>query len=117
MEELSLEHLDALHLVGDPPAEPAEQLFEDVQGDILAGGFPKKHELFLFFSIESPKDFCQALHQDTTLKLFSTGSEVQNVRQYIKLAKGLALKPLKLAFATISFSVTGLKKAGTFSSS
>ncbi|EON68703.1 hypothetical protein W97_07961 [Coniosporium apollinis CBS 100218] len=55
-------------------------LFTDVQGDILAGGLPKKHEIFWFFTIHpnKAKSFCQNIGNATGDGML-TFSSVQNI--------------------------------------
>ena len=107
------QHIESFTMDSSPPPPvAAETLLSVTQGDILAGGIPKKNEAFLFFNIQSPKDFCQILHLETTLDLFSTGKFVANRRTYIRLAKTRDVKEsFFMAIANISFSATGLTKA------
>ena len=107
-------------LAGDPQPVPLDELHKEVQADILIGGIPKRNETFLFFSIQSPKDFCQTLSLDTTLDLFKTTGYVANIRAYFKAkrlyidaTKDVNMPDLSLAMANISFSAAGLKKART----
>ncbi|KAJ9655308.1 hypothetical protein H2201_008833 [Coniosporium apollinis] len=55
-------------------------LFKDVQGDILAGGLPKKYEIFSFFTIrpDKVKSFCVNLGNATGDGML-TFSSVQNI--------------------------------------
>lgn len=101
---------------GPPPVE-MESLLINTQGDVFLGGIMKKNEHFVFMSIDDPQKFCETLHLDTSIDLFSSGRFVVNHRKYIidtkNMAKELGLPPPPLligAQANISFSATGLQK-------
>ena len=93
---------------------PATKLLGIVQGDVLAGGIPKKTEQFLFFNITpaAEKDFCGKLDLTATRALFSNGADVAVKRAEILAAKAKTGKEdtLPVAVANMSFSFMGLTK-------
>lgn len=87
-------------------------ILKDVQGDILRNGFPKKAEMFCFFTIRDPKAFCQNIKK---IKIW-TGADVAKLRAEIEAAKTKArTKNTKLelvpnAQTNIAFTFKGLQK-------
>nr|OQO26976.1 hypothetical protein B0A51_04993 [Rachicladosporium sp. CCFEE 5018] len=82
---------------------------ENVQGDILLGGLPKKNETFFLFHIDDAhvKQFCQSLKQ--VANEISHSSHTAAARHAIANNDSPGL--VDLAGANIAFSMAGLKKA------
>lgn len=85
---------------------------ENVQGDILLDGLPKKNETFFFFQIDDAhvKQFCQNLKAVAREITPSTQTDAFR-KQIANNSSGL----VDLAGANIAFSMNGLKKARTTS--
>ena len=87
-------------------------LFADVQGDILAGGLPKKSETFLFFMIkrDQVQRFCTNLGNAT-----GNGSNTfSSVQKVLGDRKNFINQPDEVVVpstgANIAFSFRGLQK-------
>lgn len=80
-----------------------------IQGDILLNGFPKKAEIFCFFTIRATQAFCQNIQSVASSKI-ATGKDIKDLREQIsKLPKG---KIVDVAKTNIAFTATGLTKVG-----
>ncbi|KAF3032958.1 hypothetical protein E8E12_000254 [Didymella heteroderae] len=59
-----------------------------IQGDILLNGFPKKAQIFSFFTIRAAQAFCQNIQAVANSKI-ATGKDIKELREQIsKLPKG-----------------------------
>lgn len=93
-----------------------KELFKDVQGDILAGGLPKKREIFYFFTIlpDQAKKFCVNLGNATGdgMLTFSNVQKMLDERRKIQTVAGAGGKRdlVPSVGANIAFSFRGLKK-------
>ena len=77
-----------------------------IQGDILINGFPKKAEIFCFFTIRAAQAFCQNIQKVN----IATGKDIKDLRRDIsQLADG---KIIDVAKTNIAFTSTGLTKVG-----
>ncbi|KAI7198629.1 hypothetical protein D0869_00372 [Hortaea werneckii] len=85
---------------------PGKLQLDNVQGDILLNGLPKKAEIFLFFEITDPKTFCSKLKQvaDEIAHTAHTSSS----RDKIGKKNGAGI--VDMAGANIAFSFRGLQK-------
>lgn len=90
-----------------------------IQGDILINGFPKKAEIFLFFTIRSTQLFCQNIQNVANSKI-ATGREIKDLRAGIAADKDKAEKtktdpvPRDIAKTNIAFTFKGLTKVSAF---
>ena len=90
------------------------QLFQNVQGDILFDGLPKRNESFFLFSIADGQvqNFAQALPK--LADQISNSQQTQKIRQQIKDFKaknpGKDADTISTVGASIAFSKTGLDK-------
>lgn len=75
-----------------------------VQGDILINGFPKKAEIFCFFTIRAAGTFSKNI-KNTNI---ATGKDVLALRKEISDLKGKEKK--KTAMTNIAFTRSGLTK-------
>lgn len=84
--------------------------FNNIQGDILLGGLPKKTQTFLFFQIDKNrvKDFRTQLGQ--FVPLITTTAQAIKDREKIKEGRGQGL--LKLSGVNVAFSQKGLGLLG-----
>ena len=86
-----------------------------IQGDILLNGFPKKAEIFLFFTIRSTQLFCQNIQNVANSKI-ATGQEIRDLRAGIAADKNKAKEmktdpvPRDIAKTNIAFTSKGLTK-------
>jgi deferrochelatase/peroxidase EfeB len=81
-----------------------------IQGDILINGFPKKAEIFCFFTIRAAQAFCQNIQKVN----IATGKDIKDLRRDIsQLTDG---KIIDVAKTNIAFTSTGLTKLGNFQS-
>jgi len=84
---------------------------DNIQGDILAGGFPKKVETFIFFRITDAKDFIDDLKQ--LAPLIKTVKQILKDRDDIKKHKeGGKGGLLEMVGVNIALSYTGLHAIG-----
>lgn len=83
---------------------------EKIQGDILLNGFPKKAEIFCFFTIRAPQAFCQNIQAVANSKI-ATGKDIKNLREQIKLANG---RVIDVAKTNIAFTSGGLTKVSLY---
>ena len=80
-----------------------------IQGDILLNGFPKKAEIFCFFTIRAAQAFCQNIQAVANSKI-ATGKDVKDLREQIsKLPRG---QIIDVAKTNIAFTSGGLSKVG-----
>lgn len=78
-----------------------------IQGDILLNGFPKKAQIFSFFTIRAAQAFCQNIQAVANSKI-ATGKDVKDLREQIsKLPKG---QIIDVAKTNIAFTNGGLTK-------
>lgn len=78
-----------------------------IQGDILLNGFPKKAQIFSFFTIRAAQAFCQNIQVVANSKI-ATGKDIKDLREQIsKLAKG---DIIDVAKTNIAFTNGGLTK-------
>lgn len=78
-----------------------------IQGDILLNGFPKKAEIFCFFTIRAAQAFCQNIQAVANSKI-ATGKDIKDLREQIsKLPKG---QIIDVAKTNIAFTSGGLTK-------
>ncbi|KAF2631510.1 Dyp-type peroxidase [Macroventuria anomochaeta] len=78
-----------------------------IQGDILLNGFPKKAEVFSFFTIRATQQFCQTIQTVASSKI-ATGKDIKDLREQIsKLPKG---QIIDVAKTNIAFTSGGLTK-------
>lgn len=78
-----------------------------IQGDILLNGFPKKAEIFCFFTIRAAQDFCQNIQKVANSNI-ATGKDIKDLREQIsKLDKS---KLIDVAKTNIAFTSRGLTK-------
>lgn len=83
-----------------------------IQGDILLNGFPKKAQIFCFFTIRASQGFCQNIRNVANSNI-ATGKDIKDLREQIsKLPSG---QILDIAKTNIAFSSGGLQKVGTCS--
>ncbi|KAI7239998.1 hypothetical protein KC343_g4327 [Hortaea werneckii] len=87
-------------------ASPGKLQLDNIQGDILLNGLPKKAEIFLFFEITDPKTFCSKLKQvaDEIAHTAHTSSSRDKIGK--KDGPGI----VDMAGANIAFSFRGLQK-------
>lgn len=91
--------------MSQPGVDPS--ILQHVQGDILRNGFPKKAELFFFFTIKDPQAFTENIKN---VKI-ATGEDIRQFRIDMKrpeLQGGL----LAGAFTNLAFTFRGLNKVG-----
>lgn len=75
-----------------------------IQGDILINGFPKKAEIFCFFTIRAAQAFCQNIQKVN----IATGKDIKDLRKAInELADG---QIIDVAKTNIALTSTGLTK-------
>lgn len=79
---------------------------DNIQGDILLDGLPKKTETFVFFSINDPTTFCQELRQ--VADEIAHTVHVADARSNIASNKGDGT--VSTVGANIAFSFQGLKR-------
>lgn len=78
-----------------------------IQGDILLNGFPKKAQIFSFFTIRAAQVFCQNIQGVANSKI-ATGKDIKDLREQIsKLPKG---QIIDVAKTNIAFTNGGLTK-------
>ncbi|KAF3010918.1 hypothetical protein E8E13_010014 [Curvularia kusanoi] len=79
----------------------------NIQGDILINGFPKKAEIFCFFTIRAAQAFCQNIQTVANSKI-ATGKDIKDLRQQISNSNGI----IDVAKTNIAFTSGGLTKLG-----
>lgn len=79
---------------------------DNIQGDILLNGLPKKAEIFLFFEITDPKTFCSKLKQ--VADEIAHSAHTSSSRDKIGKKNGAGI--VEMAGANIAFSFRGLQK-------
>lgn len=79
-----------------------------IQGDILLNGFPKKAEIFCFFTIRAAQQFCQNIQTVANSKKIATGEDIKNLRE--RISKLPAGKKIDEAKVNIAFTSGGLRK-------
>lgn len=79
-----------------------------IQGDILINGFPKKAEIFCFFTIRAPQAFCQNIQAVANSKI-ATGKDIKDLREQISNSNGTIIDVAK---TNIAFTSGGLTKVG-----
>jgi|SRR5690242_13324582 len=79
-----------------------------IQGDILLNGFPKKAEIFCFFTIRAAQAFCQNIQAVANSRI-ATGKDIKDLREQINNAKGTKIDVAK---TNIAFTSGGLTKVG-----
>ncbi|KAF9696390.1 hypothetical protein EKO04_005607 [Ascochyta lentis] len=85
-----------------------------IQGDILLNGFPKKAEIFCFFTIRAAQGFCQNIQKVANSNIAS-GKDIKDLREQIsKLDQG---KIINVAKTNIAFTSRGLAKLANVSTS
>ncbi|KAJ8113136.1 dyp-type peroxidase [Boeremia exigua] len=78
-----------------------------IQGDILLNGFPKKAEIFCFFTIRAAQPFCQNIQAVASSKI-ATGKDVKDLREQISKLPENAI--IDVAKTNIAFTSGGLTK-------
>ena len=79
---------------------------DGIQGDILINGFPKKAEIFCFFTIRAAQAFCQNIQAVASTKI-ATGKDIKDLREQIKKSNGTIIDVAK---TNIAFTSGGLTK-------
>ena len=79
-----------------------------IQEDILINGFPKKAEIFCFFTIRAPQAFCQNIQAVANSKI-ATGKDIKDLREQISNSNGTIIDVAK---TNIAFTSGGLTKVG-----
>ncbi|KAJ4317317.1 hypothetical protein N0V94_005002 [Neodidymelliopsis sp. IMI 364377] len=84
-----------------------------IQGDILLNGFPKKAEIFCFFTIRASQKFCETIQKVASSNIAS-GKDIKALRDDINKDKS---KVIDVAKTNIAFTSKGLSKLGNVQTS
>jgi uncharacterized protein YoaH (UPF0181 family) len=77
-----------------------------IQGDILLNGFPKKAEIFCFFTIRASQKFCETIQKVASSNIAS-GKDIKALRDDINKDKR---RVIDVAKTNIAFTSKGLAK-------